>query len=241
MLLMGRLGRLVVCAAALTIAGAAAHAADMPGYPSEPLPFPTHETPALVEQLSSGWYLRGDLGYRFQLFDSASDVVNDYINSKMADPFVAGVGAGYKFKWFRFDVTGDYGGPSSFSGATDNGNSVSAKVDTYTVMFNGYLDLGTWSGFTPYVGAGIGKSRMEIHNFVTTPAPTNPVSAKYMWNIAWSAMVGVSYDLSNNLLIDVGYRHVDMGDIKSGPSDNPFTIKHVTGDEVRIGLRYLID
>ncbi len=237
---MGLLRGLVACAAALAFSAVAARAADMPQYPSEPLPFPTHEMPAPVEQLSSGWYLRGDLGYRFQRFDSAFDV-HDYTSSKMSDPFVGGLGAGYKFKWFRFDVTGDYGGPSTFSGTADNGNSVSAKIDTYTVMFNGYIDLGTWGGFTPYVGTGIGKARMEIHNFMTVPAPTIPVSAKYMWNVAWSAMAGFTYNLSYNLLIDVGYRHVDMGDINGGPPNNPFTIKKVTGDEVRIGLRYLLD
>ncbi len=159
----------------------------------------------------------------------------------MTDPFVAGLGAGYKFKWFRFDVTGDYGGPSTFTGTADNGNSVSAKIDTYTVMFNGYIDLGTWAGFTPYVGVGIGKARMEIHDFMTTPAPPVPVSAKYMWNTAWSAMAGVTYNLSYSLLIDVGYRHVDMGDINTGPPNNPFTITKVSGDEIRIGLRYLLD
>ena len=76
-------------------------------------------------------------------------------------------------------MTGDYGGPSTFTGSADNGNSVSAKIDTYTVMFNSYIDLGTWAGFTPYVGGGIGKARMEIHDFTTTPAPSVPVSAKY--------------------------------------------------------------
>ena len=106
---MGPVRTLVVCAAALAMSGTIARAADMPGYPPEPLPFPTHVTPAPAEQLASGWYLRGDLGYRWQRFSSASDLVNDYTSSKMTDPFVAGLGAGYKFKWFRFDVTGDYG------------------------------------------------------------------------------------------------------------------------------------
>ena len=87
---MGPVKTLVVCAAALAMSGTIVRAADMPGYPPEPLPFPTHVRPAPAEQLSSGWYLRGDLGYRFQRFSSASDLVSDYTSSTMTDPFVGG-------------------------------------------------------------------------------------------------------------------------------------------------------
>jgi opacity protein-like surface antigen len=226
-------------AAIAVLTTSAAHAADMPGYPPEPLAFP-HGAPALIEY--SGWYLRGDLGYRFQNFSTAADLVNNYTNTSMQNPFVVGVGAGYKFEWIRFDVTGDYGGPSTFNGATASGaNTVAAKIDTYTVMFNGYLDLGTWYGLTPYVGAGIGKAEVQVYNFAPTPPPANLISAFHHWNTAWSAMAGVSYNLTYDLLIDVGYRHVDMGDINGGSGTNLFTINKVTGDEIRVGLRYFFD
>ncbi len=214
----------------------AAHAADMPGYPPEPV------APAPIELVNSGWYLRGDLGYRFQNFNTATDILNNYTHTSMENPFVAGVGAGYKFEWIRFDVTGDYGGPSNFNGAAALGtNTVTAKIDTYTVMFNGYLDLGTWYGLTPYVGAGIGKAQIEIYNFAPTPPPINLISAFRQWNTAWSAMAGVSYNLTYDLLIDVGYRHVDMGDINGGLGTRLFTLNKVTGDEIRVGLRYFFD
>jgi opacity protein-like surface antigen len=220
----------------------AARAADMPGYPADPLPFPRYEAPAPVEEFVSGWYLRGDLGYRFQRFSSASDAMTSLPDSSLKNVFVGGLGAGYKFSWFRFDLTGDYGGPNTFSGSNASGShTISANVDTYSVMLNGYVDLGNWWGVTPYLGAGVGGARIETHNLVETPALGTPLAAQHQWNTAWSAMAGVSFNVSPNLLVDVGYRHIDMGSIKGGPTGNQFTVNKVNGDEIRIGLRYLLD
>jgi opacity protein-like surface antigen len=41
------------------------------------------------------------------------------------------------------------------------------ELRSMTLMLNGFVDLGTWSGFTPYVGAGVGVAR------VTANATTN--------------------------------------------------------------------
>ena len=38
---------------------------------------------------------------------------------------------------------------------------VTAHLSRTTPMFNAYLDLGNWWGFTPYVGAGIGFSYLQ--------------------------------------------------------------------------------
>ena len=35
-------------------------------------------------------------------------------------------------------------------------------------MFNGYADLGTWSGVTPYVGAGVGFAYNKLSGFTDT-------------------------------------------------------------------------
>ncbi len=237
---MGRLRTLVVSGAALAMSGAGAVAADMPDYPS--LPFPSRESPLQIDQLASGWYLRGDVGYRFQRIRSASNPANDYTASSIKNAFMGGGGAGIKAKWFRADITGDYGWRSLYSGSTASGaNTVSAKIDTFTVLLNGYLDLGTWSGFTPYVGGGIGGAYVGTSSYETVPPQPALTPTVSRWNVAWAAMAGVSYNLSYNLLLDVGYRHVDMGDVIGGPTSNQLTVKKLTGDEIRIGIRYLLD
>ena len=113
---MGRLRTLVVCAATVAISGAAARAADMPDY-SSPLPFPSRERSQRADELYSGWYLRGDVGYRFQRVGSAADFGSNYTSNSIENAFLGSAGAGYKLQWFRADLTGDYGWRSLYNGA----------------------------------------------------------------------------------------------------------------------------
>ncbi len=34
-----------------------------------------------------------------------------------------------------------------------------SEIHRWDLLANGYLDLGTWDGFTPYIGAGAGVTR----------------------------------------------------------------------------------
>jgi opacity protein-like surface antigen len=100
--------------------------------------------------------------------------------------FTGGVGAGYRFNdYLRFDATWDYltgpGGsrqttvicPYGLTGKTsktppypqlgyvyDPSNTCSGTTDikqyNNTFLANAYVDLGTYGGFTPYVGGGLG-------------------------------------------------------------------------------------
>ena len=106
---------------------------------------------------------------------------------------------------------------------------------------NGYADLGTWWGFTPYVGAGLGGAYLTMSNYETTPALLTTTPSNSRWNLAWAAMAGVSYQISHNVLLDLGYRHVELGSITGGPSANPLTLRHFGGDEIRLGVRMMLD
>ncbi len=57
------------------------------------------------------------------------------------------------------------------------------------------------------------------------------------YNFAWALMAGFGYSLTENATIDIGYRYVNMGQFISmnGISTNLST------QEVRIGIRYLVD
>ena len=93
--------------------------------------------------------------------------------------FTGGAGFGYRWNdWLRFDATWDYrtgpGGtrqatvvcpyspltplPTGFIYNTTNTCNASASVHQYDNAFlaNTYVDLGTYYGFTPYVGGGLG-------------------------------------------------------------------------------------
>jgi opacity protein-like surface antigen len=234
---MNWLRTLIVSAAVLTISGPGVFAADAPGYPSSPLPIEE-----AVVGFGSNWYIRGDIGYRFDHVGEASDLATAYTDTSLSDVYVIGGGFGYKWNWLRLDVTGDYGGRGELDAANSAGSSAfTTKVNTYSVMLNAYADLGTWWGITPYIGAGIGKARVSTLNYETTPPALLLVPPANRWNTAWSVMAGFSYNLSYNLLVDVGYRHIDMGDAAGGPVSLPTVTKDLSGDEIRIGLRYNID
>jgi opacity protein-like surface antigen len=218
---------------------AGAHAADL----SRLLSPPALRSVPHVQEFVSGWYLRGDIGYRFQHLGGASDTVFDYGgNASIDNTFMAGGGAGIQLGWLRLEATGDYGWRTDFSGTTASGaDGVSMKVETATVLFNGYIDLGTWYGMTPYVGAGLGTAYVNTSNYQMTPVQLGSAVPQDRWNWAWAVMAGVSYTLTYNTKVDIGYRHVDMGDAVGGTVDNPVTLEHLSGDEIRIGLRYILD
>ncbi len=180
---------------------------------------------------------------------------------------------------------------------------VTAHLNRTTPMFNAYIDLGNWWGFTPYVGAGIGFSYLQsssavtynstanglpwapnlgqtgvplqwvqnpfytvpianpgpagsptqtfVPNVVTPPralqwAQINPNQyvKKVTWKFSWNLMAGVSYDISQNLKIDVHYRLLDAGSYTSLPSMltlAPGVTKELVSQEVRVGVRLTSD
>jgi opacity protein-like surface antigen len=237
---------MLIAVAAVAVNTAGAFAADMPGNSPGTLPPPELDHAIERVELSSGWYLRGDVAYRFQQNGASSSVdptqVPSPTSGKVDGTYVLGAGAGIKLGWFRLEMSGDYGWRAKYRATTAAGN-LSGTVESFTVMGNGYIDLGTWSGFTPYLGAGIGGADLVFSGYqnpsAVAPMPST-AGVVQRWNVAWSAMAGVSYNVAHDLLLDVGYRHIDMGNMDGGPN-GLLKVKNLTGDEIRVGLRYLID
>ncbi len=225
---------------------AAAHAADPPGTWS-PGPF-SYERPApRYVELSSGWYARGDIAYRLNHVGWL-DVANTISSVSYQDTAALGVGGGYKYKWFRADFTVDYGITSQIRAnsptTTTSQPQYSAKVDTVTMLGNAYLDLGTWWGFTPYIGGGAGMSYLRAKQFVDTTLVSQAKVASARTNLSWAAMTGIAYRIDPNWIVDVGYRYLKLGDLPTSPETsmptNTVTWKQISAQEIRIGLRVLL-
>jgi opacity protein-like surface antigen len=223
--------------------------------------------PAPAPLASGGWYLRGAIGMSnqklghidYQYFDS-SDSWLDKGHFSSAPTF--SVGAGYQFNdWFRTDVTGQYRGAASF----DALQSVTSGGDTYTDAYtgkkhewlflaNGYVDLGSYHGVIPYLGAGIGASRNTITDFNDTNTVLGGggyAGSESTWNLAWALHAGVGFKVTENLIFDLGYSYVDLGNAKtdtaynydpafSRPNDG-FKFKHLTSHDINFGLRYMFN
>lgn len=240
------------------------------------LPLPPAPVLAPVAEDFGGWYLRGDVGVGIGQLTSQKSTFNPAVtvpdfaidNHNIRSAALLGAGVGYQFNsWFRADVTGEwrnrqgYRVNESYNGAVFGipcangrcGDAYYGKVQT-TALFlaNGYFDLGTWSGLTPYVGAGLGTGYTKfgpIQDFGTDPAAAGYGYApgNTRWRFAWALMAGVGYAISPNLMLDVGYRYLDLGKIKSeafgcangGVCANEIQSAHLASHDVRVGLRWL--
>lgn len=192
-----------LAALALSALAGRGNAADLP-----PPIINAPQTPWL--ELGSNWYLRGDFSYR--MYEDVSPGI-----SGPEDAAVLGVGIGYKFNnWLRADLTVDYAFRTEFP------SLAGSRFWNSATMINGYVDLGTWWGVTPYVGAGVGAAYNHM----------DFLAGDSSWNFAWAGMVGAAYHLSSNLSVDFGYRYADFGTL------NGFDF---SAHEFRVGFRYLID
>ncbi len=234
-------------AATLALLGIAAvsqgaRAADIPSLPPPAIPI---QPVAPVTWLSTGgWYLRGDVGYRIATLDQAvsptgfpSPRDNDFSNG-----LTATFGAGIKTSWLRTDLTLDYISPTEYTGRYAVPGDTTAKVQAITALFNGYFDLGTWYRLTPYVGGGAGVGYVTIRDFQSTNAPPFVNGDNDQWKFVWAGMAGVGWAVAPNLTLDLGYRYLSLGNLRTGSdAAGSMTFRNVAGHEVRVGLRWSFD
>jgi opacity protein-like surface antigen len=115
-----------------------------------------------------------------------------------------------------------------------------ASYSAWVMMGNAYADLGTFNGFTPFLGAGLGAARInwkeETNSITCIPAAegvlteactstgsvAQPVlNAVYTepgalnsgsnWKLAMSLTAGLSYELSKGLHLDTSYKFTSIG------------------------------
>lgn len=259
---MFRLAKPVLAAALIAMAGVPAFAADL----IEP---PVVEAPPVVEPVREfgGWYIRGDLDYHWSnmrgseyitygvdQFGNPEPGTSSFSSSELDGAFSIGGGVGYQItRYLRTDLTADYWFSADFNGSTTGvcGGAVCTSTDTssysaWLLLANAYVDIGTWYGFTPYVGAGIGGAHVnwdDLHN--TIDGDTTVHEGSENWRFAWALMAGTSYCLTDSLKLDVGYRftQIDGGRMfelapTTGPGAGPGFDDGFNTHEARAGLRY---
>lgn len=205
-------------------------------------------------EFGTGWYIRGDLGYAYDSLPDVNPLGLFPVPSSYHSTFSVSLGAGYEFnRWFRADITGDYREPLS---AYDPTTTTNANGGRWDVLANGYIDLGTWYGFKPYIGAGIGAAwgLTKITTADPAVACTQGGSIQCFANhipasLAWALMAGVAYEIYPHAFLDIGYRYLNLGTYsfydsnvwsQFGPGAGlPAAQSHI--QEIRVGIRYMID
>jgi opacity protein-like surface antigen len=170
-----------------------------------------------------------------------------------------GLGIGFQFNnWLRLDATGEYRGKSDFTGLDiirSGGNRFTdeyrAKKDEWLFLANAYADLGTWWCVTPFVGAGVGFSRVTISDFMDVNTPNAGVAfadTASQWNFAYALHAGLAFQASKSTTIEFAYRYVSLGDGITGDTitytgtndfNNPTTFKDITSHDFKVGVRFI--
>lgn len=201
-----------------------------------------------------------------------------YDEFSLKDGAMYGVGVGYRVNnWLRTDATVDFF-RAGINGRTDCPSYVkaaaglnlvednchygdSSTADIWAAMANAYVDLPRLGAITPYLGAGIGAAYVNYDSWNTRDncAVCSYQSGKEGLDsvrFAMALMAGVSYDLTDQLKLDVGYRylHINGGDAygydasdrasQTGYGDGPGATGAQARDNgfdihtIRTGLRY---
>ncbi len=269
---MSRLNALIFTAA-VALAPQIARAADL--LPAPPMVEPLRGS-ILVEQ-DSGFYLRGDVGVGINEITTSSTFLNSavtvpgfgYDKTDIGASALIGFGAGYKFNnWLRADVTGEYRSTANYAAvASYNGAAFvpnpcggtgrcydiyKGSVSTGLFLANGYVDVGTWYGVTPYFGVGVGLAHLSTGLFTDTSIGNTGggfSNGGGRTNFAWALMTGLGYNVNRNLKLEIGYRYVNMGQADSGiincqPSgvNCPQEVQHLkmSSHDLRIGMRWML-
>jgi opacity protein-like surface antigen len=270
---MGRFKTFALAAGALTIAAAAIPAAMSVAQAADLLPPPLYPVAPIVD-VASGWYLRGEVGvsaYSGGKFSSSNQPPSVFYGQDFGSGAFAGGGFGYQFNnWFRADVTGEYrfsngvrvfdytnfidgGGFPAIARETTQGNYKGAVF-----LLNGYVDLGTWWGVTPFVGGGVGWAYNRLTNFNDFSQIEDPIGGPVSTSggvyqagnksgLAWAIHAGLSYAVTHNLKLELAYRYLNLGDAKTGTLNcfcgqtfTGITSKDLVSQDIMFGMRWLL-
>jgi opacity protein-like surface antigen len=224
----------------------------------------------VVPEVVGGWYIRGHIGMSNQFFDGLEsdlfDLPDDhgwYDEGGFSSAPIFGAGVGYEFNdYLRGDITVEWRGKSDFEaldwfddGGARRTNDYRAKKSELVFMANGYYDIGTWSGITPYVGAGIGASYNTISHFrdigVIAPTSGGYADDESEWNLAWALHAGLGFQATERMTIDLGYSFMSLGDASTGRLNNDDPAFDIDNDGIefndiyshdfKLGVRYSLN
>ncbi|MBX3579713.1 MAG: porin family protein [Rhizobiaceae bacterium] len=242
--------RTVLSATALLLSAVAAGAAD---YDPPIVVDNVDYAPEVPVEVGSGWYLRGDVSYNFNrpVLDGAIGAPVTARFTEDSLPISATVGFGYHFTdYFRMEANiGLLNSQTSELVYVDPG-VVSAQANTDNKMWSGmisaYGDLGTFVGFTPYVGAGVGlvqsTRRYDAQiDFAGATPDIDYTDVNRGYSVAYSLGGGVAYQVAPNWALDLGYQYLraPKAEYAEITGVNTYAIRQgLDLHQIKLGVRY---
>jgi opacity protein-like surface antigen len=127
------------------------------------------------------------------------------------------------------------------------------KVRLQTLLLNIWFDIKNSSRVTPYIGGGLGMAHIDFsarERLAPARLPNSQTivrNSKRATNLAWSLGTGLSFRVSKNVNLDLGYRYVYAGKAGSKKTFNfaglrniglRSGVKKVAAHDVTFGFRY---
>ena len=212
------------------------------------------------------WYFKGFLGMSNYDSDDLWNEIYETNNFTLhhqdfkSAPFF-GIGFGTQCnRWLRWDATAEYRGSSVFfaqDSYPDNGggpgtNEFTADIESWAGLVNAYVDVFTWRGITPFVGAGIGVGSVAVKGLKDVNVPNNSVffaDDHTEVNLAWALHAGFAYDVTPQVTLEVAYRYLNLGDAKTdtvtaydlSSSYDSVQLDDVHSHDLMLGMRWKLD
>ncbi|MBC7770545.1 MAG: OmpA family protein [Phycisphaerales bacterium] len=180
-----------------------------------------------VANATEGWYGRADIGWSFDGNQDAEIAAEEWT---LEHDWTQHLGLGYAFS-NGFRAEGELGHRFNqlepIPGDLDDGNT-----HAWSAMANLFYDFNRGGGLEPYLGVGVGAARI---NGQAVDAPATFEGEDTV--VAYQAMIGVAMSITEQLDLDVGFRHFVAEDIEwdEGTVVGSSDYEH---QAVTVGLRY---
>ena len=190
---------------------------------------------------NSGVYIGGHIGAAGVETTDTDLFATSPINPRLQAPYgnereiglAGGVSVGYDFKEryntpVRLEV--NYTARSEATSEKNRGSSndylkLKQQTNLQTLMLNLWADIPTNTAFTPYVGGGVGVAFIDYDvnatDYFYGTTSQHYSGSKKTTNFAWSLGGGIAYDVNPEFTVDLGYRFIDAGKVKTDSKPFP--------------------
>jgi len=171
-------------------------------------------------QAAENFYVAGNIGGSFA---RDADMGNPSATMTFNNGYLFSGAFGYKFNGgFRLETEASYRKHDldKLAGVAANGD-----VTIRSMMVNGVFDFDTGTGWSPYLGLGVGTANVDYNG-----STLNASGSDYAYQI----LAGFGVDLGSGTTLDVGYRYFDPNKVTLDgvrTSDN-------SSHDVQVGLRF---
>ncbi|MGX8718322.1 MAG: outer membrane protein [Desulfovibrio sp.] len=198
-------------------------------------------------QAGSGVYVTPKLVMNYQHNKSEISVAGMHAMSDSKSSFRAGaaIAVGYNFmevfsQPLRAEAEYGFYGKNSLTRHYDAGpagsGSVTSKFGVQTLLANGYWDFARFSGFVPWVSAGVGlafvNDKTSIHDGAYH-GMNNETDVVFAGQVGF----GCAWEVNSTLSLDLGYRYLMMANTQTSAYEVTMRGKHNHNHQIMLGAR----